>query len=199
MAPRIITQEDRNKAQKLKALFESKKKELGLTQVKCAEKLKITQSAVSQFFNAIVPLNTDTILSFAELLETKPSDIDPKLSEDRFKTKEMFHPVPIIGTISNRQPRDYYRKLWLKNPDYHAVGFEIDEDTVDYEKNSILILLLNKKPRKNNNVLIRLRKRTRFQTGKYLGEDTFDLNGVVQKLTANEISYLAKISEVVRP
>lgn len=199
MARRIITQEDRDKAQRLKALFDSKKKELGLTQVKCAEKMNITQSAISQFFNAIVPLNTDTILSFAELLETKPSHIDPKLSEDRFKAKEMFQPVPIIGTISNRQPKDYYKKLWLKKPDYHAVGFEIDEATVDHEKDSILILLLNKKPRKNSNILIRLRKRTRFQTGKYLGEDTFDLSGVVQKLTAHEISYLAKINEVVRP
>ncbi len=114
MAERTITQEDRDKAQRLKNLFENKKKELNLTQVKCAEKMEMTQSAISQFFNAIVPLNTDTILSFAELLESKPSDIDPKLSEDRFKTKEMFQPVPIIGTITNKQPSIYYKKLWLK-------------------------------------------------------------------------------------
>ncbi len=199
MAGRPITEEDKKRAQRLKALYQTKKKEIGLTQVQCAEKLKISQSAISQFLNAIVPLNTDAILAFAELLETKPSEIDPKLSEDRFKTKEMFQPVPIIGTLSNRQPSDYYRKLWLKKPDYHAVGFEVDLENPDYEKDSILILLLNKKPIKNSKVLLRLRKRNRFQFGKFLGDETFNLSGVIQTVETNEISYLAKISEVVRP
>ena len=199
MAGRPITDDDKKRAQRLKALYQTKKKEIGLTQVQCAEKLKMSQSAISQFLNAIVPLNTDAILAFAELLETKPSAIDPKLSADRFKPKEMFQPVPIIGTLSNRQPSDYYRKLWLKKPDYHAVGFEVDLENADYEKDSILILLLNKKPIKNSNVLLRLRKRNRFQFGKFLGNETFNLSGVTQRLEADDISYLAKISEVVRP
>ncbi len=203
MAKRIILKEDREKAARLKAIYESKKKELGLKQEDAAKHLKVTQSAVSQFLNAIVPLNTDTILKFAELLEVKPSDVDPGLSEKRFQAKEMLQPVPIIGTISNKQPSDYYKKLWLKKPDYHAIGFEIDEDTIDYQKNSYLILTLNKKPTKNSNVLIRLKKRSRFQTGKYLGSEEdhlkIDLNGVMQRFAPADISYLARINEVVRP
>lgn len=199
MPVRPITEEDKMKAQRLKALYQTKKKETGLTQLQCAEKLNITQSAVSQFLNAIVALNTDTILAFAELLETKPSLIDPKLSEHRFKDKEMFQPVPIIGTLSNNQPSDYYKRLWLKKPDYHAVGFEIDEENPDYEKGKILILLLNKRPIKNSKIILRLKKKRRFQFGKFLGNQTFELNGVAQKLDSNDISYLAKISEVVQP
>lgn len=82
MATRHITQQDRGNAERLKAIWMSKKKSLQLTQVKAAALLGLAhQSTISQYLNCEIALNTDIILKFARLLEVDPVRIDPSLRE----------------------------------------------------------------------------------------------------------------------
>lgn len=79
MVNRIITTQDRKKANRLKRLWNARKEDLGLTQVIAARTLQITQPSFSQYLNCVIPLNTDIILKFAKLLGVDPTEIDPAL------------------------------------------------------------------------------------------------------------------------
>ncbi|OOF53851.1 LexA family transcriptional regulator [Rodentibacter genomosp. 2] len=70
---------------RLKTIYESKKKELGLTQHKIAEALGFsTQGAVSHYMNPNSPqaISKETILKFATLLKVEATEIDPDISTE---------------------------------------------------------------------------------------------------------------------
>lgn len=80
MANRHITPHDRENADRLKAVWDAKKRQLNLTQVKAAAQLGFaTQSTVSQYLNCDIAMNTEVILKFARLLEVDPIRIDPTI------------------------------------------------------------------------------------------------------------------------
>lgn len=80
MVTRIITKRDEENARRLNAIWEAKKKNLGLTQTKAAAQLGFRhQSTVSQYLNCVIALNTDVVLKFAKLLEVDPARIDPEI------------------------------------------------------------------------------------------------------------------------
>lgn len=66
--------------ERLRKIWDRKKVELRLTQEKAADALGFsTQATVSQYLRGKIPLNTDTILKFAALLQVKPEEISPSL------------------------------------------------------------------------------------------------------------------------
>jgi len=79
MTQRIITDADKDAAKRLRAIWESKKQELKLTQVTVADEIGTSQSAISQYLNGTIALNTDAVLVFAKLLQCEPKDIRPVL------------------------------------------------------------------------------------------------------------------------
>ncbi|KAB7895986.1 DNA-binding protein [Serratia sp. Leaf50] len=69
-------------AARLHAIWNKKKVELRLTQEKAADALGFsTQATVSQYLRGKIPLNTDAVLKFAVLLQVKPEEIDPSLTD----------------------------------------------------------------------------------------------------------------------
>jgi len=66
-------------AANLKRLWLARKQKVGklLTQEMAASRFGWTQSAIGQYLNAKIPLNTDAKLKFASLLECSIQDIDP--------------------------------------------------------------------------------------------------------------------------
>lgn len=90
---REITPHDELIASNLRRLFEKSK----TTQVSAAKTLKMTQSAVSQYINGRIALNTDVIVSFAKLLNVKPTEIDPNFGEEFLKSWSK-HNIKIVGT-----------------------------------------------------------------------------------------------------
>lgn len=60
-----LTTEQLDDARRLKALYESKKKELGITQYTIADELGITQGAVGHYLNGRNALNVDIASGFA--------------------------------------------------------------------------------------------------------------------------------------
>lgn len=72
---RTLTIDNKKESQRLKAIWNSKRHELKLTQTEVAEKLKTTQGFIGQCLNGHVALSTNMILRWAALLDFDPEDI----------------------------------------------------------------------------------------------------------------------------
>lgn len=67
-------------SQNLRRIWFANHRRLGLTQESAAAALGFAgQSAVSQYINGRIPLNTEAVLKFARLLGVAPEDIDPRV------------------------------------------------------------------------------------------------------------------------
>ena len=102
MTQRIITDADKDAARKLRAIWESKKQELKLTQLAVANEIGTSQSAISQYLNGTIALNTDAVIVFAKLLQCEPKDIRPVLG----RKLKINRRIPVIrsstGGILNK-------------------------------------------------------------------------------------------------
>lgn len=67
-------------ADNLKRIWDTRKKELNLTQEKAGYELGWTQGAVGHYIKGRTPLNTDAKIKFSELLNVPVTDIDPDFS-----------------------------------------------------------------------------------------------------------------------
>ncbi|ATA26786.1 peptidase S24 [Brenneria goodwinii] len=77
-----LTAEQLEDAKRLKALYESKKKTLGVTQQQIADELDITQGAVGHYLNGRNSLNVATASAFAKILQVSISDFSPSLAKE---------------------------------------------------------------------------------------------------------------------
>lgn len=79
---RQLTTEQLADSRRLKALYESKKKELGITQQSIADILNISQGAVGHYLNGRNALNLQTASVFATQLNVPISDFSPSLAAE---------------------------------------------------------------------------------------------------------------------
>ena len=82
----VITETNIQDAERLKAIFEKRKKEAKAKGIKFnqsifGEKYGWSQGAVGQYLNATIPLNLSAALKFAEGLNVKLGEISPSLDE----------------------------------------------------------------------------------------------------------------------
>lgn len=80
MSKRELDAERKEECLRLKAIFNSKKRELGLTQEKLAHALEMNQSSVSHYLNGVNPLNPAIAASFAKLLDVPVSAFSERLA-----------------------------------------------------------------------------------------------------------------------
>lgn len=69
-------------AERLKALYEAKKKELGITQQSIADMLDISQGGVGHYLNGRNALNAAVAAVFARALQVDVSDFSPSLAKE---------------------------------------------------------------------------------------------------------------------
>lgn len=69
-------------AKRLKAIYNAKKKELGLSQAVVADHLGIVQSAVNSLFNGINALNLRNAVALAKLLKVSVNDFSPTIAKE---------------------------------------------------------------------------------------------------------------------
>ncbi|EHE7090088.1 helix-turn-helix domain-containing protein [Salmonella enterica subsp. enterica serovar Enteritidis] len=68
--------------QRLRAIWDAKKRDLKLTQEIAADLMGFeTQSTVSHYLNGKAPLNTNAALKFSVLLRVKPEELRPDLAD----------------------------------------------------------------------------------------------------------------------
>lgn len=79
---KMLTTEQLEDAKRLKALYESKKKQLNVTQYTIADDIGISQGAVGHYMNGRIALNVPMVTAFAKILQVKASDISPSLARE---------------------------------------------------------------------------------------------------------------------
>lgn len=70
-----LTAQQESARRNLRRIWEEKKKDLGLTQQKIADRLGVTQGAVSHYLNGVNPLGQLQALRFAKILQVDPGEI----------------------------------------------------------------------------------------------------------------------------
>lgn len=79
---KTLTTEQLRDAERLKALYESKKKELKITQYTIADALGISQGAVGHYMNGRIALNVPAVTALARVLNVSPAEISPSLAKE---------------------------------------------------------------------------------------------------------------------
>lgn len=97
-----LTEEQQKDAERLKAIYESKKKTLGITQQDIADELSITQSAVGHYLNGRNALNVSSALMFAKILEVQIEEFSPHLARELELMHAAAQNVRFIGSFEKR-------------------------------------------------------------------------------------------------
>ncbi|MCS2155500.1 LexA family transcriptional regulator [Scandinavium sp. H11S7] len=98
MKKKPLTAEQLADAGRLKAIFEAKKKTLGLSQETLAELMGMGQSGVAQLLNGANAINTTHAAQFAKILGVKVDDFSPTLAAE---ISAMFEAIANGGTHSS--------------------------------------------------------------------------------------------------
>jgi len=180
MNRRIPTTEDKKRARRLKRIWNERKRALDLTQVSAAKKLGITQPSLSQYLNAIIPLNTDITFKFAELLEVPATEINPELANvSSLMAFKNVNPdtirVPLIGSIAGKSVMGRTGILaegLLHETNY--AGISVDNESLENQgipKGSTLLLNLDEDPCQNKRmVAARVRGYDGYRYLQYISE-----------------------------
>ncbi|WP_130947123.1 LexA family protein [Klebsiella pneumoniae] len=108
-----LTTEQLADAARLKALYESKKKALGITQYSIADELGITQGAVGHYLNGRNALNLTVAAAFAKILQVSIADFSPSIDEEAQKilANETSN-VKLVGPY--KQGKEYPLISWVQ-------------------------------------------------------------------------------------
>lgn len=106
-----LTTEQLEDCKRLKALYESKKKELGITQQSIAEMLDISQGAVGHYLNGRNALNLQIAAVFARQLKVSISEFSPSLAREAVELSRV-----IDNNVSDPRP-------YKPSPKYPVLSF----------------------------------------------------------------------------
>jgi SOS-response transcriptional repressor LexA len=104
MKKRPLTDEELLECTRLKAIFVAKKSVLGLSQQSLADKMDMSQSAVSHYLNGRNALNTEVALQFADNLDCRIAEFSPRLA--RHLERVRWNKTG-LGTFVNDQSGTY--------------------------------------------------------------------------------------------
>lgn len=104
MKKKPLTDEQIADASRLKAIFDAKKKELGLSQESLGDVIGMGQSAVAQLLNGVNALNTENAAKLAIALDVSVDDFSPSLSKE---IRAMFNAVAPQKSASMRDTYEY--------------------------------------------------------------------------------------------
>lgn len=82
MSKRPLPADKKDECLRLKAIFNSRKSDLGLTQEKLAHALEMNQSSVSHYLNGVNPLNAPVAAAFARILGVEVSEFSERLADE---------------------------------------------------------------------------------------------------------------------
>lgn len=149
MKKKPLTSEQIADAQRLKALYEAKKKPLGLSQEAIADELNIGQSAVASMLNGVNALNTSNAAAFAKILQVPVSEFSPSIAEEiaimaqslksddfEYAGKPRIGAVPVVGEailgVDGMIDMVEIRAGWLQiySADKDAYGLKVKGDSM---------------------------------------------------------------------
>lgn len=92
MTKKPLPQDKKDECLRLKAIFNAKKKALGLTQDTLAHQLGMNQSAINHYLNGVNPLNAAVAASFANTLKVDVREFSDRLAEEMAKIAQAVNP-----------------------------------------------------------------------------------------------------------
>lgn len=96
MSKKPLPPEKKEECLRLKALFNARKNELGLTQEKLAHALEMNQSSVSHYLNGINPLNASVAAAFARILGVEVSEFSERLAGEILNISKAVGPQSVM-------------------------------------------------------------------------------------------------------
>ncbi|HEL9753718.1 TPA: helix-turn-helix domain-containing protein, partial [Klebsiella pneumoniae] len=91
-----LTQEQLEDARRLKAIYEKKKNELGLSQESVADKMGMGQSGVGALFNGINALNAYNAALLAKILKVSVEEFSPSIAREIYEMYEAVSMQPSL-------------------------------------------------------------------------------------------------------
>ena len=82
MKKRPLTDEEKAECSKLKAIYTSKRRELGLTQEALAQDLEMSQAGLSMYLNGVNALNMEFAIKSARALSVSISEFSPRIAQE---------------------------------------------------------------------------------------------------------------------
>lgn len=185
---KTLTTEQLEDAVRLKALYESKKKELKITQYTIADDLGITQGAVGHYLNGRNALNVDVASGFAKVLNVSISEFSPSLAakaaaqaeslkEDvlEYAGKPRMGAVPVVGEailgVDGMIDMVEIRAGWLQiySSDKDAYGLKVRGDSMH--------------PRIQSGEFVVIEPNTNVHSGDEVFVRTFDGHNMIKIMT----------------
>lgn len=120
MSKKPLPPDRKDECLQLKAIFNSRKRDLGLTQEKLAHLLGINQSSVSHYLNGVNPLNAQAAAAFAEILQVHVREFSPRLADEITDMAKTLRPAPKAETEGELTPMSSFE-----------VGDPLDPDEVE--------------------------------------------------------------------
>lgn len=156
---RIITDRDRDNANRLRAIWARKRKELGLTQAKLATLMGFSnQGVVSQYLNCYIALNMDVIVRFSKHLQVTPGEIDPELGTfTLLKDAPRMVRIPVLAKLSGTKPGtlETVEIATKMQKQLYAVSVDTDGFEPFAEQGATLIVSPGEEPVSGDKVFIR--------------------------------------------
>ena len=213
MTNRTITPTDIGNSRRLNALWQAKKRDLGLTQTIAAEKMGYkSQSMISMQLKGEVALNADAILKWAQLLKVNPGDINPALSSLNFSSTPLRRvKVAVIARMSNEQPGTFETVEIMTQMTRQVYGISVDTDGFApfAKRGSTLIVSQEEEPISGDEVFIRLspQRQSLHMIKHYIATDISrgvivvrELNGgEPEELALDDVEVIDPIVSVERP
>lgn len=138
MKKKPLDEEQIADAKRLKALYNAKKKELGLSQAIVADHLGVVQSAVNSLLNGINALNVHNATNFARLLRVSVNDFSPSLAKEIASMYEAVESCPStlnpLDALSNQEKKllEMFNDLPQKEQDRFVKEISARKDELDH-------------------------------------------------------------------
>lgn len=123
---RSLSTEQLLDAQRLKAIYEAKKKELRISQQDIADSLGISQGAVGHYLNGRNPLNMRVAAEFAKILRVNISEFSPSIAKQG--SALWYNPF----SWSNNSDNNKQAQVGLGLPDISPSGDHNIESNVEF-------------------------------------------------------------------
>lgn len=104
MKKKPLTDEQKADSIRLKAIFDAKKKELGLSQESLGDAIGMGQSAIAQLLNGVNAINAENAAKLAVALDVSVDDFSPSLSKE---IRAMFNAVASQKLLKNSNRYEY--------------------------------------------------------------------------------------------
>lgn len=149
MKKKPLPPEQLAEAQRLKALYEAKKKSLGISQEAIAGELNMGQSAVASLLNGVNALNVSNAAAFAKILQISVDEFSPRLANEiaimakylknedlEYAGKPKLGVIPVVGEailgVDGMIDMVEVRSGWLQiySADKDAYGLKVRGDSM---------------------------------------------------------------------